>query len=407
MEDWIEIIQSLRKNKLRTFLTGLSIAWGIFILVLLVGVSKGLKNGALSMFGNDLSNTLFIRPGTTSIPYKGIKPGKKLKFENRDMNLVTEQIEEVEYYSSRLFLNKNQVSYKNNKGSYEIRCVHPQHWIIENSKVIEGRFVNQYDFDQKRKVVIIGISVKEALFKETTEVIGKYIVINDIPFKVVGVFTDEGEEDEQRMIYLPLTTAQSVFSMGEKISLMVVTVKDPTLERGRAMVDDIIKLLSPYHGFHPEDKRSLFVNNRMERTQNIVEMLNGIQVFTIVIGVLTILAGAIGVMNIMVISVKERTKEIGLRKAIGAKPTKIIFSIIKEAIFVTLLFGYLGLLFGVLLLELINKYTGAIPIFSDARVDLPIALLATGILGIVGVVAGLFPAIKAAKIKPVEALRDA
>ena len=162
MEDWLEIIQSLRKNKLRTFLTGFSIAWGIFILVLLVGVSKGLKNGALSMFGNDLSNTLFIRPGTTSIPYQGIKPGRKLKFENRDIDLITEGIEEVEYYSSRLLLKKNQVSYKNRKGAYTTRCVHPQHWIIESSTVIEGRFINQADFDQKRKSAVIGISVQEA-----------------------------------------------------------------------------------------------------------------------------------------------------------------------------------------------------------------------------------------------------
>lgn len=405
MEVWIEIIQSLKKNKLRTFLTGFSVAWGIFILVVLVGMGKGLKGFATSIFGNDLTNTLFIRPGRTAMPYEGIKPGKQLKFENKDINLVKDKIDDVEYYSSRLMLNGSQVSYKNNLGSFTIRCVHPKHWIIEASKVINGRYINQRDFDEKRKIAVIGVSVKESLFKQE-DPIGKYVTINKIPFKVVGVFTDDSEEDEQRMIYLPVTSAQKVFSKGEKISLMVVTVKDPTVEKSITMVQKISKLLSPVHNFHPEDKRALFVNNRMERTQKTMQMLDGIQLFTVIIGILTIIAGAIGVMNIMVISVKERTKEIGVRKAIGAKPNTIILSIIQEAVLITSFFGYVGMLLAVLLLELINSYLPQDSLFGAVRINLPLALLATGVLVIVGVLAGLFPSIKAAKIKPVEALRD-
>ncbi|MFK7901022.1 MAG: ABC transporter permease [Cyclobacteriaceae bacterium] len=406
MEDWLEIIESLRKNKLRTFLTGFSVAWGIFILVILVGTSKGLKGGATSMFGNDLSNTLFIRPGSTSIPFNGIKPGKKIKFINEDIDIINREIEDIEYYTARLFFNKNQVNYKKQHGSYTIRCVHPGNKIIESSDMLQGRFINEKDLQEYSKIAVIGISIKEALFVNDEDPIGKYIIINQIPFKVVGVFTDTSEEDEQRMIYLPITGAQKSFSFGEKISQIVVTVKNPSLEKSERIIKKIRKLLSPTHNFDPEDRRSLFINNRLKQSQQIFDMLDGLQLFTTIISILTIIAGAIGVMNIMVISVKERTKEIGIRKAIGASPNSIISSIIKEAIFITLFFGYIGMLGAVILLEVLNKALSNTPIFSEARIDLSTALIATGILTIVGVFAGLIPAAKAAKIKPVEALNS-
>ena len=236
--------------------------------------------------------------------------------------------------------------------------------------------------------------------------IGKWININGIAFKVVGVFEDLSEEDENRMIYMPVSTAQRSFSMGNEISQIVVTIKDPSLEKSYTTVDKIKEILSPIHNFSPEDRSAIFVNNRLEQSQSIFEMLDGISWFTFIISVLTILSGSIGVMNIMVISVNERTKELGIRKAIGAKPRTIIWSIIQEAIFITLGFGYVGMVLGVVVLELLNMVLSENPSFGAARIDLPIAIYATLVLSLVGVLSGLFPAVKAAMIKPVEAMRN-
>ena len=405
MEVWIEILESLQKNKLRTFLTGFSVAWGIFILIILVSFGTGMKDFAEGLFGNDMNNTIYIHPNQTSLPYNGSNPGKVISFENKDLALLTSKMHDIDIYSARLNLNSPQIKYKNEKGSFNIRCVHPDHRWIEGSKLLKGRFINSKDQSELRKCVVIGISAKESLFGRD-EAIGKHIEINKVSFKVVGIHTDESEEGEKRTLYLPVNTAQDVFNDGEHISTIVITVNNPSLKKGEEATESIKTLLGDANNFNPKDDRALYINNKLKDTERIFQLLDSIKVFTIFIGILSIISGSIGVMNIMVISVKERTKEIGLRRALGAEPKNIIFSIIQESVFITVFFGYLGLLSGAVILFLINSFVGEESSFKNLLLDLPLALLATFVLVLVGVISGLFPALKASKTRPVEALNN-
>lgn len=405
MESWFEIFDTLKKNKLRTFLTGFSITWGILILIILVSFGSGLKDLAAGMFSNDMNNTLYISARTTSKPYKGNLPGKKITFDNNDLDYMIEKVDDIQYYSSRVNISPNQVKYKNKTGAFSVRSVHPIHIKIEANTMLEGRFINQHDLDQHRKVAVIGITSKEMLFGKKANAIGEYIEINRIPFRVVGVHMDESESDENTMIYLPVTTAQKTFGKGQVINQIVATIENPSLAQGIKSENRIREVMAEANNFDPTDRRAMRINNKLKSTEKVTTMLDSIQVFTIFIGFLAIISGSIGVMNIMVISVKERTKEIGIRRAIGATPWAIISSIIKESIFLTILFGYIGLLLASLILSVVNAF-GQGGSFSNLMVNLPIALLATGILVIVGLISGLIPALKAIKIRPVEALNS-
>ena len=405
MEGWIEILESMRKHKLRTFLTGFSVAWGIFILILLVSFGSGLKDFAMGMFSNDMDNTLFVYPGTTSLPYQGSRPGKTLSFTNSDLAHVLREVPDIQYHSARLILDGTQVSYGREKGAFTVRCVHPVHWKIEASTVIRGRYLNRYDNDKKRKNAVIGKTVKESLFGDE-EAVGKYLKVNGIAFQVVGVFEDDTEEDEERMVYIPVAAAQQAFSKGEDITMMVLTIENPTIEKSRHTEKELARVLGASFNFDPEDDRALNIRNKMEATERVFNLLDSIRKFVFIISVLCIVSGSIGVMNIMVIAVKERTQEIGIRRAIGAPPGSIVFSVIKESVFITVFFGYMGLLCGAVILALINSLAGGGSAFSNLLVDLPLALFATGILVFVGLLSGLFPAIKASRIRPVEALNS-
>lgn len=405
MEAWSEILESLRKNKLRTFLTGFSVAWGIFILIVLVSFGTSLKGFVSTMFSNDMENTMYVYPSSTSLPYKGTKPGRAIKFDNKDLSYLVENVEDVDLYSARYFVDGSQVVYGTSKGSFKIRCVHPDHRTIEASAMVEGRYVNQYDIDERRKVAVIGDLVKDKLF-EDKEAIGQDVVINNVSFKVVGVFTDDSEDEERRMVYLPISTAQTIFADGEKISAMVITINNPSLEKGEIRERDIKKALGKTAMFDPEDSKAIYVSNRLVRQARFNALLDSIKFFTIFVGILSIISGSIGVMNIMVISVKERTKEIGLRRAIGATPYSVISAVISESVVLTIFFGYLGLLFGAGLLSLISSFAENDSSFANLYVDLPLAILATLILVLVGVFSGLVPAYKASKIRPVEALNS-
>lgn len=405
LDKWQEIFATIRKNKLRTFLTGFSVAWGIFMLIVLLGSGNGLQNGIEYQFKSDATNTLWLFPGSTTMAYQGMKPGRQINFTNEDYNFVKENIPGVEEISARYFFWENRIiSYKKQFGSFDLICVHPDMQLIEKIVIDQGRMLNQIDQQMHRKVVIIGLPVKEALFKNGENPLGEYIRVNGVPFKVVGVFTDRSDRDEQRL-YLPISTAQMIFNGGTNIHNLTLTT-NLSVAQSEVLEQTLRTKLAKRHRFNSEDKSALYINNTLKEFKQFQNMFMGIKLFVTVIGLFTIIAGVVGVSNIMIIVVNERTKEIGIRKAIGATPWSVIFLIIFESVIITAFAGYIGLVSGIGLLELVNKFMPASDFFRNPEVNFNIAVAATLVLVFSGMLAGLFPAIKAARIRPVIALRD-
>jgi putative ABC transport system permease protein len=405
LDKWQEIFATIRKNKLRTFLTGFSVAWGIFMLIVLLGSGNGLQNGIEYQFKSDATNTLWLYPGSTTMAYQGMKPGRQINFTNEDYDFVKDFIPGVEEISARYFFWENRIiSYKKQFGSFDLICVHPDMQLIEKIEIAQGRMLNKIDQQMHRKVVIIGLPVKEALFKNGENPLGEYIKVNGVPFKVVGVFTDRSDRDEQRL-YLPIATAQMIFNGGNKIHNLTLTT-NISAEQSETLEQTLRTKLAKRHRFNSEDKSALYINNTLKEFRQFQNMFMGIKLFVTVIGLFTIIAGVVGVSNIMIIVVNERTKEIGIRKAIGATPWSVIFLIIFESVIITAFAGYIGLVGGIGLLELVSKFMPASDFFRNPEVDFTIAVSATLVLIFSGMLAGLFPAIKAARIRPVIALRD-
>ncbi len=409
IDKWQEIFSTIQKNKLRTFLTGFSVAWGIFMLIVLLGSGKGLENGIHSNFDADAANSIWIFPGQTSKPYKGIQPGKYVRFTNEDYERLKREIDNLERISSRYDIRGNDlISYKNEYGSFGINTVHPDMEFIENSFPIKGRFINNIDIEKSRKVAVIGDLVEEALFKNGKSPIGEYIKIQRIPFKVVGVYSENSNNDgERRCVYIPISTAQMIFDGGNKVNNIALSVKDMTLDESKQFEEKLKASFAANHNFDKEDDRAIFIRNNQENIKEFQNAFQGIRLFIWVIGIGTIIAGIVGVSNIMIIVVKERTKEIGIRKAIGATPWSIVSSILQESILITSFAGYIGLVLGVVLMEIIAKNVPADSMmFKNPEIDMNVAISATILLIISGTFAGYIPARRAAKIKPVVALRD-
>lgn len=405
LDKWQEIFATIRKNKLRTFLTGFSVAWGIFMLIVLLGSGNGLQNGVEYQFKADATNTLWLYPGSTTMAFKGMKPGRQINFTNEDYSFVRENIPGIEEISARYYFWQNRIiSYKKQFGSFDLICVHPNMQMIEKITVEQGRLLNEIDMQRHRKVAIIGLPVKEALFKNGENPLGEYIRVNGVPFQVVGVFTDRSDRDQQRL-YLPISTAQMIFNGGNTINNLTVTT-NLSAEESEILEQTLRTKLAKRHRFNSEDKSALFINNTLREFKQFQNMFMGIKLFVTVIGLFTIIAGVVGVSNIMIIVVNERTKEIGIRKAIGATPWSVIFLIIFESVIITASAGYIGLVGGIGLLELVNKFMPASEFFRNPEVDFNIAVSATLVLVFSGMLAGFFPAIKAARIRPVIALRD-
>lgn len=405
-DKWQEIFETMKKNRLRTFLTGFSVAWGIFMLIILLGSGYGLENGVKKAFEGDAANTLWINPGQTSTAYKGMKTGRNIQFTNEDYDLIKQDIPYIDRISGRLNVwRDNTISYNKEYGNFDIIACHPGYGYYETLDITEGRFINDDDINDFRKVVVIGVPVKDALFKGE-DPIGKYVQVSGVPFKVTGVFKDAGGDRDMQRVYVPLSTAQRVFNFGNKIFTIGVVTQDISVEESRAMADEVRQTLAQKHKFDPEDQRAVFVWNNLEEYKKLMSLFASIRLFIWIIGIGTIIAGVVGVSNIMMIVVKERTQEIGIRKALGATPWSVVSLILLESVLITSFAGYIGLVMGVGLLELIAPvFENSDTFFKNPEVDILTALGATAVMIVSGMLAGFVPARKAAAIQPIEALR--
>lgn len=407
LDKWQEIFSTIKKNKLRTLLTGFSVAWGIFMLIILLGSGYGLENGVSKEFMGDAVNYISINAGVTSEAYKGMKPGRRIQFVNEDRDLLHD-INYVDKSATRNVIRSiNTISYKNNYGTFDVFSVTPNYQDLEAMEMMKGRLLNDMDEEQVRKNVILGRLVEEALFKNETSVIGEHINLGGVLFKVVGVFNDPGSDRDLNRVYIPSSTGQLVYGLGKDVRTITLMLGDAGTKQSLETIDEVRNRLGEKYKFNPEDRRAVFIFNSIENYQKFMSLFAGIRLFIWIIGIGTIISGVVGVSNIMTIVVKERTKEIGIRKALGATPGSIVGMIISESIFITAFAGYFGLVGGVVLLESLSKVLPPdTPYFSNPEVNIQVALGATLILIIAGVLAGYFPARKAASVQPVEALKD-
>lgn len=412
-----EIFTTLKKNKLRTTLTGLSVSWGIFILIVLLGAGNGLKNGVTSNFASRAVNRITLWSGTTSMPYNGLKSGRNVVFTEKEISTIQDEVNESRLVTPRSEKTQT-ISYGKEYGSYQVRGVMPAYNEIE--KLIfnpgDGRFINQLDVEDMSKVIVLDKKITEVLFKDKPA-LGEYVKVGQLMFKVIGI-NSKKEEWGGSNAYIPFSTSQAIFNPGKKFYQLTFTVDGLETKIENERFDESLRnLMARRLNFNPQDKQAIWVNNSQADYVETMKIFGGINIFVTIIGIFTLIAGIVGVSNIMLVSVKERTREIGIRKAIGAPPASILKSIILESIIITAIFGYIGLLTGIGLTELINFFMEQsmnataegemqMSIFKNPTVDVGYAVFATVLLIISGVIAGYLPARKAVKVKPIEAMRQ-
>ena len=402
---WREIFQSINKNRTRSLLSGFTVTFAILLFTILFGLANGLNNTFSETFVDEASNAIFIRTGKTSKAHKGLQAGRQIQLKNQDFAYIKQDFDtETEYIASKVFKNIT-ASYKNNKNNYSLIAVNPDNQYVEKSKVYSGRYVNQLDIDNRTKVIVIGKLVEEEMFSRTSA-LGKNINLSGISYKVVGVFSDDGGDDEERIIYMPLSTAQQIYGNNDYVDQINLTY-NPDFDYNQA-IDfglDLEKKLKNRFNIAPNDQRAVRVYNRAMQNKGINQMTSVLGILILVIGMGTLIAGVVGISNIMIFIVKERTKEIGIRKALGASPKSIVSIILIESILITTLAGYLGLLAGVGILEWASPVLKTYFI-TDPSVSKSLVISATLTLIGAGTLAGYLPAQKASKIKPIVALRD-
>jgi len=411
-----EIWSGLRRNKLRTILTGLSVSWGIFILIVLLGAGNGLKNGVSSNFSDRATNTVQMWPGRTSVPFKGYQSGRTLSFTDRELELTDKQVPEMSGQTPIVERNLT-LTYQSEYGNYQVRGVVPYYYNIFNLKIDEGngRFINNKDLTDERKVVVIDKKIAEVLFKDKPAV-GQFIKLDQTMFQIVGVNTKK-ERWGNGNAYIPYSTAQIIFNPDRKIrSIAMSVVGLETKDENEAFNERLKGTMSQTMIFDPEDTQAIWLWNSQRNYVETMNIMKSISIFVMVIGIFTLIAGIVGVSNIMLVTVKERTREIGIRKALGAPPIHILFSIIIESILITAFFGYIGMMAGIGLTEVVNfilnQSAAANPtetgmsVFKNPTVELGLVYASTTILIIAGIIAGFMPAYKAVKIKPIVAMRD-
>ncbi len=411
---WQEIYLSLAQNKLRTFLTAFGVLWGIFMLLTMLGGASGISNGARGQWGDFAVNSMFINTNRTTMPYAGYERGRWYSFHNEDVKMIRDKFPQTDIVSGGVWYNGenesgNIVVYGKEAGSFVILGESPDRFRIAPLSIVTGRKLNWLDFDDKRKVIMIGKEVASTLFTKGEEPIGKYIKVNDVYFLVIGVFksyhTGGWADWENRQMFMPRTTAQQVFNLGDRVSWLTINVRKDT--PASDMIDPIIALLSKKYKIHPDDRMAFRINDISKEFRQGEGLFLGINLLTWIMGGFTLVAGVIGIGNIMLIAVKERTKEIGVRRAVGAKPWQIAVQLMLESMLLTLIAGYIGLLLGIGAVELMGAVLDSGDgVFRNPHISLQLAFGALLILTVSGLVAGILPASTALKIKPIEALRD-
>jgi putative ABC transport system permease protein len=414
---WIEIWATLQKNKWRTFFTAFGVFWGMALLIVMIGSGNGLERGVNRNMQGWATNSVFLWSQTTTMAHKGFVRGRGITMVLDDLDAIRNEVPEVGLILPRNqlggFRGANNVVYKKNTGAFSVYGDYPEILEIDKKRVAVGRWINQSDIDQRRKVCAIGPRVVEMLFEPGEDPIGQYLKINGVYFQVIGTYEsirqDGRAEEDRQSVYIPFTTFQQTFNFGRRVGWFSFT-SAPGIPASLAQ-EAVIDVLKRRHSVHPDDQRAFGAFNLEVQFNKLQTLFTGISMLSFVVGFFTLLAGAIGVTNIMVVVVKERTRELGIRRAVGATPLNIIGQVMLEAIVLTALAGMVGIVFGVWLLELVSyglEVSGASSSgnFVNPGVSIQLVMIALGILVFAGLLAGIIPALRAVQIKPVEALRS-
>ena len=406
---WLEVAHNLMSHPLRATLTGLSVALGMFILVVMQGLGFGLRNGVEQQFSDDAVNSIWVNTGRTQLPYKGLQSNRRVKLNNRDVPGLFAKADTVPAFSRRIRIWGVEMVHdakdgKTEMGSFGLRGVDPDHLELERTTLLSGRFLHAGDVSEAKKVAVVGPNIVQQLFKNE-EAVGAFFRLNGVLFQVVGTFEDPGSRWENRVAYIPFTAAQSLFRSDDSMEQVILGTGALTTEETMVQSANMLSWLKDVKGVHPDDPRGVEVDNNNEEYAIYASIFEGIRWFIWGIGLMTLLAGAVGVANILAIGVKERTKEIGVRRTLGASNGSIVGLVVMESAVLMTWSGCLGLVAAVAVLK------GVAPMaeheyFQNPQVDVRIALWALFILVLVGLASGLGPALRALSIRPVEALRD-
>lgn len=411
---WQEIYGTIRRNKLRTFLTGFAVAWGIFMLIVLLGAGNGLIHAFEDSSSQLAMNSIKIYGGWVTKPHDGLKGDRPVRLENSDLDITRNFFPENVIEAGATVNQRNVVlSRRQEYVTMSLYGVYPNYTEVERVKTSKGRFVNQLDIRDRRKVIILSEKTAEILFPGE-DAIGQFVTAGQVAYRVVGLFEDQGDRDS-REAYLPFSTLQTIYNKGHRLNNIAFTTRGlDTEELNDAFEERYRKAIGANHRFNPSDRGAIWIWNRFTNYLQQQSAMGFLRIAIWVIGIFTLLSGIVGVSNIMLITVKERTREFGVRKALGAKPSSILFLVIVESVVITTLFGYIGMVAGIGATEYMNVVAGnqtmdtgmwQSTVFSNPTVDVSIAIQATLTLVIAGTLAGFFPAKKAVSIKPIEALR--
>jgi putative ABC transport system permease protein len=407
---WTEIFHVLKQNKLRTFLTAFGIFWGILMLMIMLGASSGLGNGLSRNVGDHAINSCFMWTQQTTMPYKGFKKGRYYNFEIKDAEMLRKKIPGIEYLAPRLNRGAQPVSRNNKSEGFDIFGDYPEYNRIDPCTMLKGRYLNYKDILEARKVIVIGARVNETLFTPEEDAMGKYLKINGIYFEVVGVFKSKHTGDwgnyQNKSITMPLTTMQKSFNLGNMVGWFGMTSKPGVSVK--EIETKSISLLKAAHYVNPEDEMAVGHQNVEEMVKKFRGLFIGIMLVVWIVGLGTLFAGVVGVSNIMLVVVRERTQEIGIQRAIGASPWRIIGQLLMESVFLTATAGYIGLFCGIGLVELVNLALppSALDVFYNPQISLKIAFVSLAVLVVAGLIAGIIPARQAVSMKPIDAIRS-